>query len=47
MLKKKTKYFKYVKKDNLLFINTQGIFKGIKIGSPNGEEIEFLQKALA
>jgi hypothetical protein len=46
-LKKKTKYFKHVKKDNLLFINTQGAFKGIKIGNPNGEEIEFLQKALA
>jgi hypothetical protein len=46
-IKKKTKYFKEVKKDNLLFINTEGKFQGIKLGIPTGEEIEFLQKALA
>jgi hypothetical protein len=46
-LKKKTKYFKEIKKDNLLFISTEGKFQGIKLGIPNGEEVEFLQKALA
>ena len=46
-LKKKTKYFKEIKKDNLLFINTEGKFQGIKLGIPNGEETEFLLKALA
>jgi hypothetical protein len=46
-LKKKTKYFKEAKKDNLLFINTEGKFKGIKLGVPTGEETEFLQKTLA
>jgi len=46
-LKKKTKYFKEIKKDNLLFINTEGKFRGIKIGIPTGEETEFLQKTLA
>ena len=46
-LKKKTKYFKEIKKDNLLFINTEGKFKGIKLGVPTGEETEFLQKTLA
>jgi hypothetical protein len=46
-LKQKTKYFKTVNKDNLLFINAEGEYKGIKIGNPSGAEIEFLQKALA
>ena len=47
ILKQKTKYFKNVNKDNLLFINAEGEYKGIKIGNPSGAEIEFLQKTLA
>lgn len=47
ILKQKTKYIKILNKDNLLFINTEGEYKGIKIGIPTGGEIEFLQKALA
>jgi hypothetical protein len=46
-LKTKTKYFKEIKNDNLLFINTEGNYKGLKIGKPSGEEIEFIQKTLA
>ena len=45
-LKEKTKYFKPLRKNNLLFINTEGTFKDLKIGKPSGEEIEFLQSAL-
>lgn len=44
IVKKKTKYFKEIKKDNLLFINYKGEFKGFKCGDPSGEEIDFLEK---
>lgn len=44
VFKKKTKYFKEIKNDKLLFNNYKGEFKGLKCGEPTGEEIEFLQK---
>jgi hypothetical protein len=46
IFKKKTKYFKELKKCNLLFKNYKGEFKSIKCGEPTGEEIEFLQKTV-
>jgi hypothetical protein len=46
VVKKKTKYFKEIKNDNLLFINYKGKFKGFKCGDPTGEEIEFLEKII-
>ena len=42
--KKKTKYFKEIKSNKLLFTNYKGEFKNIKCGDPTGEEDEFLQK---
>lgn len=44
VFKKKTKYFKEIKNDKLLFTNYKGEFKNLKCGEPTGEEIEFLQK---
>ena len=44
VFKKKTKYFKEIKNDKLLFNNYKGEFKNLKCGEPTGEETEFLQK---
>lgn len=46
IFKKKTKYFKEIKNDKLLFNNYKGKFKDLKCGEPTGEEIEFLQKII-
>lgn len=46
VFKKKTKYFKEIKNDKLLFTNYKGEFKSLKCGEPTGEETEFLQKII-
>lgn len=43
-IKKKTKYFKEIKDENL-FLKTEGFYKNIKVGIPGGEELEFFAKA--
>lgn len=45
LYKKKTKYFRCIKEDSL-FKKTEGTFKGLKVGIPNGEDLEFFQKYL-
>lgn len=44
--KKKTKYFISIKEKDSLFQKTQGIYKGLKVGIPEGEELEFFAKYL-
>jgi hypothetical protein len=44
ILKKKTKYFKYINNNKLLFNNTLGYYKTIKVGIPNGDDLEFFNK---
>jgi len=45
VFKKKTKYFKVIK-NNSLFLNTKGKFKGLKVGIPSGDDLEFFIKTL-
>lgn len=45
LYKKKTKYFKNIK-DKKLFSKTEGTYKGLKIGIPSGEDLEFFKKFL-
>lgn len=42
-IKKKTKYFREIKEDNL-FLTTEGKFKSINVGIPSGEDLEFFHK---
>jgi len=44
LYKKKTKYFIELKDDNLLFLKTEGIYKGLRVGVPNGDDLEFFIK---
>jgi hypothetical protein len=44
-IKKKTKYFRQIKDDSL-FTNTEGFYKNIKVGTPNGEDLEFFHNIL-
>ena len=44
--KKKTKYFISIKENNTLFQKTEGTYKGLKVGIPNGDDLEFFEKYL-
>jgi hypothetical protein len=44
-INKKTKYFRKIKEDSL-FSKTEGIYKNIKVGVPNGEDLEFFHNIL-
>jgi len=43
--KKKTKYYKELK-NNDLFLSTEGSFKGLRVGVPTGDDLEFFSKYL-
>ena len=43
IIKKKTKYFKEIK-NPLLFNNTEGYYKSIRLGVASGEDLEFFSK---
>lgn len=43
IIKKKTKYFKEIN-NNSLFNNIEGYYKNIKVGIPNGDDMEFFSK---
>jgi hypothetical protein len=44
-INKKTKYFRKIKEDSL-FSTTEGFYKNIKVGVPNGEDLEFFHNIL-
>jgi hypothetical protein len=44
--KKKTKYFRSIKDKDFLFKKTEGTYKGLKVGIPSGEDLEFFAKYL-
>jgi hypothetical protein len=44
--KKKTKYFRSIKDKDSLFKETKGTYKGLKVGIPSGEDLEFFAKYL-